>query len=250
MAVTKDVRFWMRRSHRWLGLLIGIQLLLWTVSGLYFTLIPIQQIRGEDQVRETEPMNFALAPLVSPSAAISNLPVQTGSSFAVHAVYLRHMLDTPIYDIRYSLAGEKHVVMADATSGDLRSPLNEIEAREIARRDFAIDADISSVEYIEEVASDAEYRGGPLPAWRVSFDHDSGTRIYVSAEQGRVTARRNDAWRIFDFMWMLHIMDFEDRDNFNTLLLQLLAGLGVITIFTGFILWGMTTSLFRSRKQG
>lgn len=249
MAVRRDTRFWVRKSHRWLGLLIGIQLLLWTVSGLYFTLIPIQEIRGEDQIREIAPVNFAFTPLASPAVAISNLAVQTGSSLQVHAVYLRRMLDTPIYEIRYSLSGEKHVTMADAASGELRLPLSEQEAREIAQQDFAIDAPVSSVEYIEDVASDAEYRGGPLPAWRVNFAHDSGTRIYVSAEQGRVTARRNDSWRIFDFMWMLHIMDFEDRDNFNTLLLQLLAVLGVITIFSGFILWGMTTSLFRARKQ-
>jgi uncharacterized iron-regulated membrane protein len=247
MTVTGDARFWVRRSHRWLGLLIGIQLLLWTVSGLYFTLIPIQEIRGEDQVREVEPVNFADKALVSPSVAIANLAAEAGPALQVHAVYLRNMLDIPIYDIRYSLSGEKHVAMADATSGELRSPLNEAQAREIARQDFAIDAAISSVEYIEEVASDAEYRGGPLPAWRVSFDHDSGTRIYVSAEQGRVIARRNNAWRIFDFMWMLHIMDFENRDNFNTLLLQVLAVLGVITVLSGFVLWVMTTSLFRRR---
>ena len=36
----------LRESHRWLGLIAGIQLLLWTISGLYFTLIPIETIRG------------------------------------------------------------------------------------------------------------------------------------------------------------------------------------------------------------
>ncbi|MCZ6828522.1 MAG: hypothetical protein O7F73_02845 [Gammaproteobacteria bacterium] len=49
-------------------------------------------------------------------------------------------------------------------------------------------------------------------------------------------------------MWMLHILDFEDRDNFNTLLLQIAARLGIITIISGLVLWLMTTSLFRSRQ--
>jgi uncharacterized iron-regulated membrane protein len=249
VAVVRNAKFWVRKSHRWLGLLIGIQLLLWTVSGLYFTLIPIEAIRGEDQIRESAPVNYAFTPMVSPAEAISNLAAQTGPSLQVHAVNLRQMLGRPIYDIRYSLSGEKHVIMADAASGELRLPLSEVEAREIAQQDFAVDSPITSVEYIEEVAADAEYRGGPLPAWRVSFAHDSGTRIYVSAEQGRVIARRNDVWRIFDFMWMLHILDFEDRDDFNTLLLQLLAVLGVITIVSGFILWGMTTTLFGRRLK-
>ena len=35
------------RVHKLLGLVVGAQLLLWTVSGLFFTLIPIEQVRGE-----------------------------------------------------------------------------------------------------------------------------------------------------------------------------------------------------------
>lgn len=41
-------------------------------------------------------------------------------------------------------------------------------------------------------------------------------------------------------------MDFEQREDFNTWLLQIAAVLGIITIVSGFILWAMTTSLFRS----
>ena len=38
--------------HRWLSVLIGIQLLLWTVSGLIFSWNPISQIRGEDNIKQ------------------------------------------------------------------------------------------------------------------------------------------------------------------------------------------------------
>jgi len=36
-----------RKTHRYLGKFIGIQLLLWTVSGLYFNWINIDDIHGE-----------------------------------------------------------------------------------------------------------------------------------------------------------------------------------------------------------
>ena len=90
-----------------------------------------------------------------------------------------------------------------------------------------------------------EYRGRPLPAYRVSFDHPLGTRLYVSVERGVVTARRNDRWRWFDRFWMLHVMDYEDRDDFNTWWLQVAAALGVITILSGFTLAALTSPWFR-----
>ena len=36
-----------RKIHRWLGLLVGFQVVAWMLSGLYFAWIPIEQIRGE-----------------------------------------------------------------------------------------------------------------------------------------------------------------------------------------------------------
>jgi hypothetical protein len=245
--LSNAVQFWTRKAHRWLGLLIGIQLLLWTASGLYFGLIPIETIRGEDRIREAEPVNFAFTPLVSPAQAIAALVGESGPSVQVRAVQLRKLLGRSVYEIRYDLGGESHIRLADAGSGALLPSLSREQAEAVAREDFASDAVILSTEFIEQVAPGDEYRNGPLPAWRVRFDDPDAVVIYVVAQSGKVGARRNDRWRLFDLMWMLHILDFENRDNFNTLLLQFLASLGIVTILSGFILWGMTTSLFRSR---
>ena len=37
-----------RRIHKIVGLVFGIQLVFWTLSGLFFTLFPIEQVRGEN----------------------------------------------------------------------------------------------------------------------------------------------------------------------------------------------------------
>jgi len=63
------------------------------------------------------------------------------------------------------------------------------------------------------------------------------TTLYVSPQTGEVVARRNDLWRAFDFVWMLHIMDYDEREDFNhplliataaTALLFVLSGLGML----------------------
>ena len=50
------------------------------------------------------------------------------------------------------------------------------------------------------------------------------------------------------FLWMMHPMDYQSRDNFNTTLLRGFSLLGLVTVLSGFTLWGVSTSLFRQRK--
>jgi hypothetical protein len=61
---------------------------------------------------------------------------------------------------------------------------------------------------------------------------------------------RNSKWRIFDFLWMLHTMDYAGRDNFNNTLLRAFSILGLTTIGSGFLLFVITTPLMAgpSRK--
>ena len=48
---------------------------------------------------------------------------------------------------------------------------------------------------------------------------------------------RHRSWRWFDFLWMTHTMDYEGRDNFNTIVLRAFSLLGLITVLSGFLLW-------------
>jgi hypothetical protein len=155
-----------------------------------------------------------------------------------------------VYEIAYRRTDRPGWALADAATGRLRPPVDRDEAVAIARRDFAIEAAVASVELVTATGGGSEYRGKPLPAYRVDFDHPLGTRIYVSADRGAVTARRNDRWRLFDLLWMLHIMDYSDRDDFNTWWLQGVSALGLLTVVSGFVLAGMTSPRLRRRFSG
>ena len=69
--------------------------------------------------------------------------------------------------------------------------------------------------------------------------------FYVGLASGRVRAVRTDAWRWFDFLWSLHIMDYEEREDFNHLLIQVLAVMGLATVLSGLTLFALTTRLSR-----
>lgn len=236
-----------RKLHRYLGLIIGLQLLLWTGSGLFFSLNPIEKVRGEHLM--------APPPSLSPSDTLLAPPVQALRALQqrfpqaeVLQITLRPLLDQLVYELTFRYKETLRFALADARTGQLRPPITETEAIAIAQADFTPKAPIASVTYLPEAPPGAEFRNSPLPVYRVVFDHPSGTRIYVAAENGRVTARRNDIWRWFDFFWMLHIMDYRTRDHFNHLLLQGFAFLGLLTVLSGFVLWAVTSPALRRRR--
>jgi len=237
-----DVRTY-RKIHRWLGLVVGIQLLLWTAGGLFFSLNPIAKVRGETEEPEAPPLEFS-APPASPTAALTEL-VRLHSQAEIQTVTLRPHLDSAVYEITYIEKEEEHWALADVSTGELRATVDRDEAEEIARHAYTPDSPIEDVTLITETTSGSEYRERPLPAFRVTFDDPLGTRLYVSVERGMVTARRNDRWRLFDFLWMLHIMDYQTRDNFNTLLLQAVSALGLVTVLSGFTLAAVTSPRVR-----
>lgn len=238
-----------RKTHRWLGLFIGVQLLLWTVSGLYFSWNPIERVRGEDLAAPPPSLELADTLLASPGVVLQAMRQAEPGIVAVQYVTLRMLLGEPVYEVAYLDQGRPRYALADARTGQLRGPLSEEEAVAVARQDFLPEASVRGAERVTSVSADAEYRGKELPAYRVTFDHETGTRLYVSADRGLVTARRGDTWRTFDFFWMLHIMDYQARDNFNHWLLRILSVLGVITVLSGFLLWGVTSPWLRKRRR-
>ena len=71
--------------------------------------------------------------------------------------------------------------------------------------------------------------------------------IYVDATSGRLRAVRTNSWRLFDFLWSLHIMDYDEREDFNHWLIKLLAIMSLVTVLSGLSLFFMTQR-WRKRK--
>lgn len=240
-----------RTVHRYLSVVIGIQLLFWTISGLVFSWNPIAKVRGEHLVREVEKVDLSSFRLLGVNNIVERHKTEPVAGRLV-TVELRMMLDSPVYE--FSFAGDSSDAYGqsifDATTGEKLSPISEEQARKIAIADFAEDAGVSSAELMEgDLSSHSEYRGKELPVWRVVLDHNSGTVIYVSANRGVVTTRRNNRWRLFDFFWMLHTMDYQGRDNFNSWILRSFSVFGVATVLSGYWLWWRSSRVRRKWRK-
>jgi len=236
----------LRKTHRILGVLIGIQFLAWTVSGLYFSWTDIDDIHGDPQMRRPAPLAADIA-VVSPSVALAGISAKEPFE-AIRSVELIGVLGKPVYRANVIRDGKSAVHLADAVTGAPRPPLSQAEAEALAREHYAGDAKVKKVERIDATGKHHEFREQPLPAYAVHFDDSIGTRVYVSADLGAVRAFRNTPWRVFDFLWMLHTMDYEGRDNMNNLLLRAFSLFGLATVCTGFTLFFVTSPWFRRRR--
>lgn len=237
-----------RKSHRYLGLFLGIQFIFWTVGGLYFSWNNIDNVHG-DHLRKHPPLLSGEINLISPNNALAQLN-QESKINSIISLEVVNVLNKPTYRITYLVnkTNEK-VALVDGETGNLRGELTKEEAVSIAESLYIPESKIDRVEYITEVDKHSEYREKPLPAWAIFFDHPDAPAIYIGATTGTFEAIRHDTWRTFDFLWMLHTMDFEGRDNFGNKLLQAFSVLGLITVMSGFVLFYISSPTVRKIKK-
>lgn len=242
------MKIWFRKIHRWLGVLMALQIIAWMASGLYFAWFPIETIRGEHLVAEPDKLTAADLEAVMPaSEAWRAVQESLGGSAEPGTVSLTRARGQTWYRFAGSLGGVGYTRLVDAHSGRVMEFMDAGQVRAVATASLLSPATVSAVELVTESRPGSEYRGRELPLWRVRYTEPESLNLYIDGWTGEVVARRTARWRIFDFLWMLHIMDFGDRDDFNTLLLQVAAALGLLLGITGLVYWLMTTRLFRKR---
>lgn len=226
-----------QRIHLWLGLLLGAQVLLWMTSGVIMSWFHITLVRGETNSMTVLAPELAAQNYASPGGIIAQWPGAT-------SLTLNSLLERPVYLVE----GAGGAAIFDAQSGAQISPIDEKLARRIARRDFV---GKGAIERMELLSSPPHEYGRPGPVWRATFDDRLDTRLYISPETGEIKARRNAVWRLYDFFWMLHIMDYSEREDFNNPLIRTASATGFLFALTGLILvvYRLTQGRYRLRAK-
>lgn len=199
-----------RWLHKWFGLVLGLQFLLWAASGAVMATLDPAAVSGRA-------MLLPAAQLPAPADAVPLAAVQAAAGTPPTRLEIRPLYDRWVY---VATTGQG-VRLVDAHSGQ-RVTVDAAKARELAVAAYAGSAPVAAVERLTEPSP--ETRGVDLPVWRAGFADDQHTALLVS-DTGEVEAARTDAWRLWDIAWMLHIMDYGDRAHFNHPL--------VVTVATG-----------------
>lgn len=244
------MRSFFRKLHRWLGLLMAVQIIAWMGSGLYFSLIPIAEIRGEHLTQPGPvPGRQQLGELAHPGGLEDTLSRHFGGDWELNSLEFVNRDGAALWRAEIESGGVVHARLVSADSKVLLPQLTGEQAKNTAQKWLNTPSRAVSVEWIENLDQSPEIRGRDLPLWKVQFEEPDPVNLYIHPWTGELLARRTPQWRIFDFLWMLHIMDFDTRDDFNHPLLQVAAALGLVVALGGIVLWAMTTRLLRRCRR-
>jgi hypothetical protein len=223
-----NTAFFMRilaRTHIWLGWLVGVPIVLWLASGLFMTLRPIEEVRGNHLRIEAqaEPLVLADSALAAPDAELKEMRVvmQQGRAVAILTT-----LDGAVSRV-------------DFASGKAIPPLDANAARALVASRIVGGDKVQSVRLFPAKQTPFDFRR-EVSVWQVALA--DGTHVYVGRDTGEIEAVRTRWWRWFDLAWGLHIMDFSDREDTSHPALIGFAALSLSGALIGCIL------MFRRRK--
>lgn len=243
-----------RKLHKWLGLIVAAQLFIWVLSGSLISLIDARKVSGQLTMKQSVPTEIRIAN--SDLLPVADLPVDFSQ---VEAVKLLSMFSQPLYRLQQTTG----VSVFDAVTG-LRYEVDQETAETLARLSYKGDGQIEHTVFLPSGSHEMRKAHGPL--WQINFADELSTRAYVSAVDGTVLAHRNERWVVVDFLLMLHFMDYFRNDSFNNPQIIVLgfgtlwlAISGVLLILSSFsrkdFIWilgnsGSTTTVIVESKAG
>ena len=207
-----------RNVHKYLSFSISLQLLLWTVSGIYFAFNKIEMVRGEQYILS---QSYA----VDLSQINLNIPeaenVRLSKRFNEEIIIITKDIGKEYLDIK----------------GNSLNKLSTDEALKIVGNKTTLKP--LNVEEIKMEKNGSEYRGRSLPLYKVTSKNKVNEKInvYLNVFSGEILAIRSTQWRIWDLMWGFHIIDWQERDNINNFLLKIFSILALISSLTGLLLF-------------
>ncbi|MEO8141514.1 MAG: hypothetical protein ABI617_02535 [Sphingomicrobium sp.] len=225
------LRSTLRRWHIWLGWLIGVPMLFWSLSGVLMVIRPIEEVRGTALLADMPPVRSTTPP-IAPAIDIRPLTKLT----------LEQRAAGPRWVLSFADGASR---LADPASGRLLPKLSAADAmREVMVR-YQGKAKVIGATRTDPANPPIELRRS-MDGWMVAMS--DGTHFYVDGGSGEVVARRTRWWRIYDVMWGLHIMDLQTREDAHN---PWLIGFGItaaITTLLALILLPLTTR--RKKKNG
>lgn len=204
---------WVKKIHKWVSLLIGLQVFIWVLSGLIFNVIDHNKARGNTYRQEISAKQNIIAEK-------DLLPVESILAAYPDTIELTQttLLSKPYYLLTKEQALYQHFAnsyqLVNAISGELTIVDKQL-ATDIAKASYNGPGDITSTTLL--TGNIADFTKQKNPSWQVNFSDKLQTRVYVEQGSGRLVGHSNSDKRFANFFFMLHFMDYGDEGSFNNI---------------------------------
>jgi uncharacterized iron-regulated membrane protein len=213
----------LRRTHNLLALVVGAQVLLWVVSGLFFSLRPIEEVRGEHlRARPAATLTVAPVPAATPEAILD------AAGGAVTSLRLKPWSGGLVWEAETAQGR----ALYDARTGAPLSPIGEAAARDVAEAHWTGQGGLAAMALIDPAPREAG-RGAGRAMWRAQFEGPDTATFWIDPQDGELAAVRTGWWRAFDLFWGLHIMDWQNRETISSWWMKLFAFSSLVLTLAG-----------------
>ncbi|GAA61654.1 hypothetical protein P20652_3543 [Pseudoalteromonas sp. BSi20652] len=212
-----------RKLHTWLGYLLALQILAWLLGGLVMSAIPLDKVHGEHLATRTLSNPFTQTDYV---ASLDKIASQVANPTQIT---FENFLTTPLITV----TNKDEQQSFNGKTGRPFEPPTKMQITKNAKAHLLINAQPISTLLLKQGTREVGYKTN---VWQVQFDDTFNTTLYLSKNNGKVITVRSTLWRIFDFFWMLHIMDYDEREDFNNPLLISFAATSVLFCLSGVLL--------------
>ncbi|WP_127924196.1 MULTISPECIES: PepSY domain-containing protein [unclassified Pseudoalteromonas] len=220
--------------HKWTSLFVGIQLLLWLVSGFYFNIMDHDKVRG-NQYREQLKLapvvysNMNNAPFIDPKTILAEF--ENSQSLTIVSV-----LDKPYYLLTHQTGLYHHFYNKQSLVNTFTGKeviVDQEMASKIAKTSYNGPGTIQSVTLQKPPIEDIPKEKNTV--WQINFKDNVNTSVYVNASSGRLIKHSDDDKRIADFFFMLHFMDYAGEGSFNNWQIIFFSIITLWLVLSGFI---------------
>ncbi|MGI2112809.1 hypothetical protein ACRN9G_04330 [Shewanella frigidimarina] len=222
--------FWVRKLHKWASVIVGIQLLLWLISGLYFNLMDHDKAQGLTYLNDTHAeVAIETHRLLEPGTILAAFK----PSVSLNIITL---LDKPYYLLIHEKGLYNHLnndySLVDAYDGN-QVIIDTTMAQQLAKASYSGEATISSTLLLTPPLDDFPKQRNDT--WQINFADNIGTSVYIEAQSGRLVGHSDEHTRLADIFFMLHFMDYTSEGSFNNIPIMIFAFITLWLTFSGLI---------------
>lgn len=217
-------------SHRWLGILITVMFLVWTLSGVVLMYYGHPQITMGERLLRLPPVDFSTA-TITPAQAAAKAGIKP------YRVRLSMFDGRPVYHLTRVSIGNWTTVYAD--TGEVLPRMGREQAMNFMKQ-FAPEY-ASTMTYDAHLDSPDEFTriptlAGFAPLHRIAMNDPAGTVYYLSEKSNDVVLKTDRRTRILAFSgYILHNLFFFRQRTWWTPFLDFIAWTAMLMALTGIV---------------
>lgn len=208
----------LRYLHRYGGLLVSLQILVWSLGGFFMAFWNFSDLYVDPPV---QPIHWQAVKL-----STTEIPALLPANTQIQSIRLFNLGSEPFYLVERS---NQSPLLLDQ-KGQIQSPLSPELATTQARSLYTGSGHLQTIDLLPH--STGNYVSDK-PVYRARFDDAQKSEIYLDPNSGQLLGRRKAIWRWYNRFWTWHLMKYSPNAQANKLLLLGFAGLAFVVSLTG-----------------